>query len=582
MAINLDHVTEQITVTDTAANASLTVNPKGTGAFNVAAGSGGLNLSNGGTVTVITRTALGSYTSNPTLAISAPTTAGGVQATANAIVQNTGATIAGGGTGYTVGDTISMVGGTLQAGLVGTFTVATVSGGVITAVNNPSFSQYSTTPTNPVSVTGGTGSGATLNVTYIYGYPVITNAGSGYVEQPTITFSGGGGSGAAAYATVGGTTTIKGIGYGTNNSTIKFVGPSGVNQLELWDVPASDSWVAVQNTQYGRAQFVAQGNANAQLWFSANGSGFHNFSTNGTSLVTQARIAHTASAVNYVNITGATTGNDASISALGSDSNIWLRLDGKGNRGVAIGYFARIGRSFANYFEATGNNASSSPILSVGGSDTNIDINLTTKGTGSHKFNTGNGEMVRVADSSGTGFVQLSGGTTPYIVAQGSTNANLSLGSNGTGTIFVRTNGGGTTQAAVTHTASAVNYLQVTGASTGNDPTLSVQGSDTNINFAFVSKGSSVYTFASQGGSNRQFRIDGASASVNYLNVSGSGTGSAPVLSALGSDTNIDLAFTPKGTGNVRFGTYTGTILTPTGYVEIKDSGGTVRRLLVG
>jgi hypothetical protein len=42
--------------------------------------------------------------------------------------------------------------------------------------------------------------------------PVITNSGSGYVEQPTITFSGGGGAGASAYATVGSPNTIMATG----------------------------------------------------------------------------------------------------------------------------------------------------------------------------------------------------------------------------------------------------------------------------------------------------------------------------------------------------------------------------------
>jgi hypothetical protein len=419
MAINLDHVTEQITVTDTGANASLTVNPKGTGAFNVAAGANGLNLSNGGTITAFARTALGTYTSNPSVAISAPTTAGGVQATGTAIIQNNSATIAGGGTGYTVGDTVTLVGGTLATGGAGTFRVASVSGGVITSVDTSNFAQYSVAPTNPVSVTGGTGSGATLTVSYIFGYIVSSNAGSGYVEQPTVTFSGGGGSGAAAFATVGSGARLTSIG-----SALELATPNGI--------------------------------------------GF--------------RVA---------------------------------------NSGVTN----------VNYYSAQGNSSGGAVTLLATGTDTDINSALTSKGTGSIRF---------------------------------------------------QTNATAQEQMRVSHTASAVNYVQVTGSSTGNDPTLSVQGSDTNINFAFVSKGSSIYTFASQGGSSRQFRIDGTSASVNYLNVSGSGTGSAPALSALGTDTNIDLTLTPKGTGNVRFGTYTGTILTPTGYVEIKDSGGTVRRLLVG
>jgi hypothetical protein len=53
-------------------------------------------------------------------------------------------------------------------------------------------------------------------------------------------------------------------------------------------------------------------------------------------------------------------------------------------------------------------------------------------------------------------------------------------------------------------------------------------------------------------------------------------------MDVAGSDTNIDLALTPKGTGNVRFGTYTASMaLTIQGYVEIKDAGGTIRKLAV-
>ena len=48
------------------------------------------------------------------------------------------------------------------------------------------------------------------------------------------------------------------------------------------------------------------------------------------------------------------------------------------------------------------------------------------------------------------------------------------------------------------------------------------------------------------------------------------------------SDSNIDFAITPKGTGVVQFGTYTAGVLTPAGYITVKDSAGNTRRLLVG
>ena len=74
-------------------------------------------------------------------------------------------TVTAAGTGYTVGNTLAVVGG---IGLITTeLTVSTVNGtGGITGVTITNAGQYSTAPTNPVSVTGGTGSAATFTITY--------------------------------------------------------------------------------------------------------------------------------------------------------------------------------------------------------------------------------------------------------------------------------------------------------------------------------------------------------------------------------------------------------------------------------
>jgi hypothetical protein len=71
--------------------------------------------------------------------------------------------IAGGGTGYTIGDTLTVVGGT--SSFAATITVNSVSLGVITGVSIATAGLYTVNPGNPVSVTGGTGSGATFNLT---------------------------------------------------------------------------------------------------------------------------------------------------------------------------------------------------------------------------------------------------------------------------------------------------------------------------------------------------------------------------------------------------------------------------------
>jgi hypothetical protein len=159
----------------------------------------------------------------------------------------------------------------------------------------------------------------------------------------------------------------------------------------------------------------------------------------------------------------------------------------------------------------------------------------------------------------------------------------VDISSQGTGNIRFLTNAVNQEQLRVAHTASAVNYVQVTGAATGGAPLMSVQGSDTNIAFNFTTKGNSAFNFTTNNGSQRQFRVTHTTSAVNFGYVTGSAAGGAVTfgVDALSSDTNIDLALAPKGTGNVRFGTYTGTALSIAGYIEIKDSGGTIRRLAV-
>lgn len=68
----------------------------------------------------------------------------------------------------------------------------------------------------------------------------------------------------------------------------------------------------------------------------------------------------------------------------------------------------------------------------------------------------------------------------------------------------------------------------------------------------------------------------------NHIRMFSEATGTGPQVQAAGSDTNIDLRLVSKGTGKVSFGTHTGTADTAvSGYIEIKDAGGTIRKLAV-
>lgn len=150
--------------------------------------------------------------------------------------------------------------------------------------------------------------------------------------------------------------------------------------------------------------------------------------------------------------------------------------------------------------------------------------------------------------------------------------------SGGTGAVSVQTSGG--TQLSIAHTASATSCLEATGSAV-NYPFLRAKGAVATVGMAFETKGpGGDYQFYAA--SAMQFRILPAASAVNYAQVTGAATGGAPTISAQGSDSNIDLSLTPKGTGNVRFGTHTATADTAiSGYIEIKDASGTVRKLAV-
>ena len=69
------------------------------------------------------------------------------------------------GTGYTAGDTLSVVGGIGQ--ITTELTVSTVDmSGAVTGVTISNAGQYDDVPANPVSVTGGTGTDATFDITF--------------------------------------------------------------------------------------------------------------------------------------------------------------------------------------------------------------------------------------------------------------------------------------------------------------------------------------------------------------------------------------------------------------------------------
>jgi hypothetical protein len=320
----------------------------------------------------------------------------------------------------------------------------------------------------------------------------------------------------------------------------------------------------------------------------------------------QLRIAHTASAVNYVQVTGGATGVTPAISFQGSDGNIGGSFVAKGSNGTfrfltntTLEQLRILNTASAvNYATITGSAASSGVVFSAAGTDTNIDLNLTTKGTGSFVVNTGNGIGFKVYDGSGgaaqVNYFQTRGrgtGSGPFFLTDGNdTNVSANLGTKGTGVFSFLTSGASLEQFRIAHIASAVNYVQVVGSVTGGSTVISSQGSDANISITIASKGagdarlqsnSTGYVSLLPDGGLTAFRAAPRAASGDTFMEVQRNVGFVDVIAASGVS-NGDIRLTPKGTGNVRFGTYTASMaLTIQGYIEVKDSGGTIRKLAV-
>lgn len=114
----------------------------------------------------------------------------------------------------------------------------------------------------------------------------------------------------------------------------------------------------------------------------------------------------------------------------------------------------------------------------------------------------------------------------------------------------------------------------------GPNATVTARGSAANIGLQFISKGT--FAIEARPGNLRAMVFNYVASAVNYASFYPSAAGSPLRLVATGSDTNIDLSLEPKGTGRVRAGPYTaGSDAPVTGYVEVKDTSGTVRKLAV-
>ena len=167
------------------------------------------------------------------------------------------------------------------------------------------------------------------------------------------------------------------------------------------------------------------------------------------------------------------------------------------------------------------------------------------------KYVSGSGDTVAVSPSStAIVFASANDGTNPDIIDIGmgdvtltgtQTLTNKTLTSPKIGTSILDTNGA--ELAKVTATSSAVNEFTIANAATGNDPTLSATGDDSNIDIAIKPKGTGE-TVVGTGAADATITSSGAH---NLVLDTNSGTNSGTITITDGSNGNIVIA--PNGSG---------------------------------
>jgi hypothetical protein len=277
------------------------------------------------------------------------------------------------------------------------------------------------------------------------------------------------------------------------------------------------------------------------------------------------QVNNVASAVNYLQVAGAATGAAPTIIATGYDADVGLFFAMKGWNAIKFnsttgGQLFQIGQTTgttANYLQALGNSTGNAPTLSAQGSDPNISLALSPKGTGG---------ITVVPTGTYVNTLQFSQGyynTLSYIGVTGTgsfagVQYNVTPASGGASHTF--TAYGSPTlpgqNLLIVGTAPAggtsVNYLNIVSNTTGLAPTLLAQGSDANVNLVLTGKGTGVVALGGTTAANSAAQFVPTTSSVNFLQFTG---GSSPIVATAGTDANVQLTLRSKGTYNVAFQT---------------------------
>lgn len=214
----------------------------------------------------------------------------------------------------------------------------------------------------------------------------------------------------------------------------------------------------------------------------------------------QINFTTTASAVNYLVVTNAATGSAPKINSAGSDGNVGLTIDTQGTGTLALG-------SADSVLTLNGTSISGALIKDEDDMASNSATHLCTQQS-----------IKAYVDGAGSGLGNVVEDLTPQLGGDLDTNDKDILIDSGRGLRDESDN----EQILFTTTASAVNYIEIVNAATGNSPQWKSNGSDTNVGFIIDTKGTGTLQL---GTADSVVTIAGSVLNINEGVVVGSPTG---------------------------------------------------------